>query len=68
MHEMQVAIEWLQLAQSNAQLTRQHAAELRARQQARNQARRSRKVRLIVEVSAFLVATVAALTFLVLLT
>lgn len=67
-HEMQAAIEWLQLAQNNAQMARHHVAELGARQQAKEQARRARKVRLILAVAALLLATVGAVTLLVLLT
>ena len=67
-HEMQAAIEWLQLAQNSAQMARHHAAELGARQQAKEQARRARKVRLILAVAALLLATVGAVTLLVLLT
>jgi hypothetical protein len=67
-HEMQVAIEWLQLAENNARMARHHATELVARQQAQQKARRSRNLRLILWVAALLLATVGALTILVVVT
>ena len=60
--------EWLQLAENNARMARHHATELVARQQAQEKARRSRNLRLILWVAALLLATVGALTILVVVT